>query len=86
VCVFCVYLCVCVCVCVCVSVCVYLQVGRNVEARGMCRGGLELDKDNKELRQLGDQVCTECAIMMLTSLTRTTSNAAKSATRCVFKP
>jgi len=32
------------------------KVGRNVEARGMCAGGLALDKDNKELRQLRDQV------------------------------
>jgi hypothetical protein len=34
------------------------KMGRNVEARGMCMGGLALDKDNKELRQLRDQVPT----------------------------
>ena len=31
-------------------------MGRNVEARGMCMGGLALEKDNKELRTLRDQV------------------------------
>ena len=32
------------------------KMGRNVEARGMCMGGLALEKDNKELRTLRDQV------------------------------
>jgi len=32
------------------------KVGRNVEARGMCAGGLALEEGNKDLRTLRDQV------------------------------
>ena len=38
------------------------KMGRNVEARGMCMGGLALDKDNKELRQLRDQVVSLASV------------------------